>query len=180
MNRAGGEAPGSSQADVAVLGALTDREKAELLDALVAHDATLVARAGREARSRLATVKIADVAIAVAEELLALDHEELSRHAGRTRYGYVEPTEAAWSLLEAALQPWLEDIARRAGLGFAGAARQIGLGVLEGLRHAGDGRGNDERLLSWAPDFTEEARITVLRQLADLGIEIVDLAAPDT
>jgi hypothetical protein len=54
------------------------------------------------------------------------------------------------------------------------------LGVLEGLRHAGDGRGNDERLLSWAPDFTKEARITVLRQLADLGIEIVDLAAPDT
>ncbi|MGZ6693632.1 MAG: hypothetical protein ACXVHQ_40360, partial [Solirubrobacteraceae bacterium] len=103
MNRAVGEAPGSSQADLAVLGALTDHEKAELLDALVAHDATLVARAAREARSRLATVKIADVAIAVAEALLALDHEELSRHAGRARYGYVELTEAAWSLLEAAL-----------------------------------------------------------------------------
>jgi hypothetical protein len=180
MNRAADKAPGNSQADLAVLGALTDREKAELLDALVAHDATLAARAGREARSRLATVKIADVAIAVAEELLALDHEELSRHAGRTRYGYVEPTEAAWSLLEAALQPWLEDIARRAGLGFAGAARQIGLGVLEGLQHAGDGRGNDERLLSWAPDFTDDASDTVVRQLAALGIEIVDLAAPDT
>ena len=76
-----------------MLGVLTDREKAELLDALIAHDATLTARAGREARSRLAAVDIGDVAIAVAEELLGLDQEELSRHAGRTRYGYVEPTE---------------------------------------------------------------------------------------
>jgi hypothetical protein len=63
------------------------------------------------------------------------------------------------------------DIARRAGLGFAGAARQIGLGVLEGLRQAGNRADNDERPLSWAPDFTEEARITVLRQFGDLGIE---------
>ena len=78
------------------------------------------------------------------------------------------------------IEPWLKDIARRAGLGLDGAARQIGLGVLEGLQQAGDGGRNDERLLSWAPDFTEEASITVLRQLADLGIEIVDLAAPDT
>jgi hypothetical protein len=83
-----------------VLEAVTDREKAELLDALVARTARLAARAGREARSRLAAVDIAEVAIAVAEELLGLDQEELSRHAGRTRYGYVEPTEAAWSLLE--------------------------------------------------------------------------------
>jgi hypothetical protein len=170
MNRA---ADGAASSSEAVLGVLTDREKAELLDALIAQDATLAARAGREARSRLAAVDIGDVAIAVAEELLGLDQEELSRHAGRTRYGYVEPTEAA-------LQPWLEDIARRAGLGFDGAARHIGLGVLEGLRQAGDGGGNDERLLSWAPDFTEDASVTVVRRLAVLGIEIDDVAAPET
>jgi len=177
MKRAADGAVSSSEA---VLGVLTDREKAELLDALIAQDATLTARAGREARSRLAAVDIGDVAIAVAEELLGLDQEELSRQAGRTRYGYVEPTEAAWSLLEAALQPWREDIARRAGHGFDGAARHIGLGVLEGLRQAGDGGGNDERLLSWAPDFTGDASVTVVRRLAALGIEIVDPAAPDT
>jgi hypothetical protein len=179
MNRATGGALSNSKADLAVLAALTDREKAELLDVLIARNATPAARAGREARRRLAAVDVAEVAIAVAEELLGLDQEELSRHAGRTRYGYVEPTEAAWSLLEAALEPWLEDIGRRAGLGFDGAARQIGLGVLEGLRQAGDGGGNDERLLSWAPDFTEEASDTVLRRLAGLGIEIVDVAAPE-
>ena len=158
MNRAADGAVSSSDADLAVLGVLADREKAELLGALIAQDATLAARAGREARSRLAAVDIADVAIVFAEGLLGLDQEELSRHAGGTRDGYVEPTEAAWSLLEVALEPWREDIARRARRGFDRAARQIGLGVLEGLRQAGDGDGNDERLLSWAPDFTEDAR----------------------
>ena len=85
MNRAADGAVSSSETDLAVLGVLTYREKAELRDALIAHDATLAARAGREARRRLAAVDIGDVAIVVAEELLGLDQEELSRHAGRTR-----------------------------------------------------------------------------------------------
>lgn len=73
----------------------------------------------------LATVVIDDVAYAVSEGLLALDQEELAAHAGRTRYGYVEPTEAAWSLLSQAMNPWLEGVRRRARLGLDEAARQI-------------------------------------------------------
>jgi hypothetical protein len=164
-----------SEPTAAVLATLTDIEKAEILDTLIAQDATLAARVDREGRSVLAKVEVADVADAVADALLGLDQEELSQHAGRTRFGYVEPTEAAWSLLEAELQPWLDDIARRARLGFHGPAGQIGLGVLTGLRLAGDGSGNDERLLSWAPDFTYEAGETVRRRLAALGIELTDL-----
>jgi hypothetical protein len=168
-----------SQDPPGVMTALTDREKAEILDALITQDTTLAARASREGCSLLARVEVANVADAVADALLGLDQEELSRHAGRTRYGYVEPTEAAWWLLEAALQPWLDDIARRAGLGFRAPAGQIGLGVLAGLRQADDGGGNDERLLSWAPDFTYEAGETVRRQLAALGIELIEAEESD-
>jgi hypothetical protein len=168
-----------SQEKPGVVAALTDREKAEILDTLITEDTTLAARASREACSLLARVEVGDVADAVADALLGLDQEELSRHAGRTRYGYVEPTEAAWWLLEAALQPWLDDIARRVGFGFRGPAGQIGLGVLAGLRQADDGGGNDERLLSWAPDFTYEAGETVRRQLAALGIELIEADASD-
>lgn len=169
----------ASQEKPGVMAALTDREKAEILDTLITKDATLAAHAAREGRSLLARVEVGNVADAVADTLLGLDQEELSRHAGRTRYGYVEPTEAAWWLLEAALQPWLDDIARRVGLGFRGPAGQIGLGVLAGLRQADDGGGNDERLLSWAPDFTYEAGETVRRQLAALGIELIEADASD-
>jgi hypothetical protein len=153
-----------------VLAALTDREKAQILDTLVAQEPTLAARAGSEARGVLAAVEIADVAAAVADALLDLDQEELSQHAGRTRYGYVEPTTAAWSLLEAVLEPWLEDIARRAGLGFHDSARQIALGVLQGLDQVEDHGSSDDRLLSWAPDFTDESRETVRGHLAALDI----------
>jgi hypothetical protein len=156
---------------LALLGVLTDREKAEVLESLIAQDPTLAVRAGREGRGVLAAVEIDAVASAVADALLGLDQEELSQHAGRTRYGYVEPTTAAWSLLEAALEPWLDDITRRASLGFHGPASEIGLGVLEGLGQVDDHGASDERLLSWAPDFTDEARETVLRQLAALGIK---------
>ncbi len=99
-----------------VLAALTDREKAQVLDRLVAQDPALAARAGREGRVVLAAVEIDAVASGVADALLGLDQEELSQHAGRTRYGYVGPTTAAWLLLEAALEPWLgEGIPHRRG-----------------------------------------------------------------
>jgi hypothetical protein len=159
------------------LASLTDYEKAQILDALIARNTTLAARADREGRRLLARVDVDDVAATVADAILGLSQEELSQHAGRTRYGYVEPTEAAWMLLEAALQPWLDDIARHAQLGFGVAAAQIGLGVLTGLRQAGDGGGNDERLLSWAPDFTYEAGESVRQQLAAFGIELTDAAS---
>jgi hypothetical protein len=166
----------SSAETLVVLAALTDREKAEVLDTLIAQDPALAARAGREGRGVLAAVEIDAVASAVADALLGLDQEELSQHAGRTRYGYVEPTTAAWSLLEAALEPWLDDITRRAELGFHGPARQIGLGMLQGLEQVDDHGASDERLLSWAPDFTDEARETVRRQLAALGIKPIESA----
>jgi hypothetical protein len=46
--------------------------------------------------------------------------------------------------------------------------------VLQGLEEVDDHGGSDERLLSWAPDFTDEARETVRRQLAALGIKPIE------
>lgn len=155
------------------LSLLTDAEKAAVLDLLIAVDAGLARRCEEEARRSLAMVTIDHVGAAVAEDLLALDQDDLAAHAGRTRYGYVEPTEAAWSLLEHALEPWLDDLRRRAILGLDEAARKIGLGILHGLERI-DTTTNDERLLSWAPDFAGEAADRVLRTLADLGVELTD------
>lgn len=44
-------------------------------------------------------------------------------------------------------------------------------GVLHGLERIGDTT-NDERLLSWAPDFAGEAGASVLGALADIGLEL--------
>src|SRR5215210_7718918 len=117
----------------------------------MADEVGLERRAEQAGRRLLATVTTGHVASAVAEALLSLDQDDLAAHAGRTRYGYVEPTEAAWWLLERALEPWLEDLARRARLGLEKAPRQLGLGILEGLGAVGGHISDDERLLSWAP-----------------------------
>jgi hypothetical protein len=138
----------------------SEAEKADVLDELVAIDHELQDRAEGVARSRLSDVETDGVASAVTAALLALDQEDLAVNAGRTRYGYVELTEAAWCLLEAAVEPWLEDIARR-------ASRPSGF--LEALDRIDQHTRNDGLLVSWAPDFAAETADRVTQVLADAG-----------
>lgn len=165
---------GRSDGNVPVLSVLCDAEKAAVLDELVTADSRLRASAESAARRRLASVDRAGVSDAVVEVLTALNQEALGTRAGRTRYGYVEPTEAAWALLEEALEPWIEDIGRLSCIGLAQAARQTGLGILGGLRRCLEHARHDDLLLSWAPDFPAEAASGVLRALADAGVELSD------
>ena len=66
----------------------------------------------------------------------------------------MEPTEAAWELIEEAVMPLIEDIQRRLDAGQPDAALATCAGVVLGLyrvRHdAGDG------CLGWAPDAAAE------------------------
>jgi hypothetical protein len=47
-------------------------------------------------------------------------------------YGYVEPTEAAWELVEEAVMPFIEDIKRRVEAGQQEAALNTCVGVILG------------------------------------------------
>lgn len=162
------------RAEPSALAVASDGEKAAVLDELAAVDRELEDRAERAARSRLAQVQTDDVANAVVAALLALDQEDLAANAGPTRHGYVEPTEVAWSLLEAAVEPWLEDITRRANLGLTDAARRLGLGTLQALQALERHIRNDDLLVSWAPDFPDDTVDRVIELLSDAGIELTD------
>jgi hypothetical protein len=167
----------ASRETPSALAVSSEAEKADVLDELVAIDDELQDRAERVARSRLSDVETDGVASAVTAALLALDQEDLAANAGRTRYGYVEPTEAAWSLLEAAVESWLEDLTRRARLGLLDATRRLGLGIFEALKRVDQHTSNDDLLISWAPDFADEAADHVTQVLADAGIAT---PVPDT
>jgi hypothetical protein len=160
--------------EVNVMEVLSDGEKAAVLDELVASDERVRELAEAAARRRLVYVDERMVADLVREAVVGLDHEELAAHAGRRRHGYVEPTEAGWLLLERAIAPWVEDIARRAALGMREAARQLTLGVLAGLSRAAEHADRDGLVLSWAPDFPGEAADRVLRTLEEAGLELSD------
>jgi len=85
-------------------------------------------------------------------------------------YGYVEPTDAAWWLLERGFEPWLEALARRARLGLEKAPRQLRLGIVEGHPAVGDHISGDERLQSWGPRLRRRGRRQPPPGLTDVGI----------
>jgi hypothetical protein len=72
-----------------------------------------------------------------AEEVLdavtSLDLDSLNDRAGSHSWGYVEPTEAAWELLEEAVEDIVADMKRSMDLGLETTAETICVGIVVGL-----------------------------------------------
>ncbi len=106
------------------------------------------------AKSVIGDVSIEDVADAVEGEIRALDLEDLNSRAGSHAYGYIEPSEAAWELVEETVMPFLDDIKRRVESGQFDAALASCAGVVLGLYRLRDN--NRDEFLGWAPDSPDE------------------------
>jgi len=158
-------------------------ERGELLEELLAVHPELVADAERLALARMAAVDADDVAEAIEWELREADISQLAYRSGRVRgRGYVHENEAASEILEELLQPELDDLTRRAGLGLHDAARQIAIGLLRGLANCHNVE--DGTVLAYAgPDITDDLAWSVRNALAkadlDLPDDIVESLPPD-
>lgn len=104
-----------------------------------------------------------DVAKTVFSSITSIDLEAFNGRAGAHSWGYVEPSEAAWELLEEALDEWIEDMKSQAGSGSTAAAERTCLGILEGLYRARNMQ--SDGALGWAPDFPAEAAGQVVEKL---------------
>ena len=137
-----------------VLARLRREEAAGVLRTLLERHPELVAEAEEIARVAVADVDADAVAADVEQAVLDLDNDDLETRAGRHSWGYVEPTEAAWELLEEALEPFLADMKRHIELGFEAAATATCTGLVLGLyRCRGE---NADQVLGWAVDFPAE------------------------
>jgi hypothetical protein len=96
-------------------------------------------------------VSFADVAADVCGALQALDLDDLD--AGPRADGYVEPSEAAWKVVEKVVTPFLHDLERRVKLGHEDEAVEVCKGIVLGLYRAE--RGGFE-LLEYAEDSPSE------------------------
>lgn len=146
--------PNWSKKGASVLNSLKPEEAQAVLRRLLAAHPALGAKAEQIARSFLGEVSFESVADEVEHAVRALSLDDLNSRAGRHEWGYTEPTEAAWELLEEAVDPFLEDMKRQTGLGLEAEALEICKGVVLGLYRMRDERGSE--FLGWAPDFPEE------------------------
>lgn len=162
---------------------LLDQLKAEeardvLRRLLLAHP-ELRAETEKIARSMLAEIDFEQVADEVEDEVHAVDVDDVRGRAGRHEWGYVEPTEAAWEVLEEAIEPFIADIKRQTDLGLEKEALETCKGVVLGLYRAEHGKGTP--VLEEAPDFPAEAATRAIETWRGraLPAEFVDRFVPE-
>lgn len=116
------------------------------------------------ARSLLGEVTFESVADDVERSLRSLDLDDLGGRAGRHRGSYTTPTEAAWELLQEAVDPVLANMKRQMELGLEADALETCKGLLLGLYRIRGMKGDE--FLGWAPDFPADAAAHAVRILA--------------
>lgn len=147
------ETPAERTTGGGVLERLSAAEAASVLKRVLGHHPELRSEAETLAGDVLSEVSILAIADDVEAAVLQFDYDDLNARAGRHSWGYVEPTEAAWELLEEAVTPFVDNMKRYLEIGLEGQARLLCQGIVLGLYRVRGG-GND--ILSWAPDFPAE------------------------
>jgi len=169
----------TKRAPTPALDALTGGEHARVLAALLDAHPALRSEAEEAAQHLLGEVTVDSVAEDVACALDAIPLEDLAGRSGRIRgRGYVQENEAAWDLIGEAVEPFITDLRRRAGLGFTDAAAAVAVGIVSGLyqsRHPAGGT-----VVAYAgPDAVGELADETLREAARLGVELPPQTADD-
>jgi len=133
-----------------IIDCLSPADALSILKALARSDEALAQRIAEMAMARLSRVDPEEVAAVLYDELDALEVEEVWDRAGRTRYGYVEPGEAADQMIEEVLEPFLEELTKHQKLGMNAEANRMCMGLLLGLyrfEHE-----STSEFKGWAPD----------------------------
>ena len=84
----------------------------------------------------------------------SLDVDDLYQRSGKTRYGYVEPGEEAWVMLEEALEPFIDEMEKYRKRGMPDMAKRYCIGIIKGLQNFKDDSVSD--LLDYAEDMPGE------------------------
>ena len=113
-------------------------------------DEALARRIAEMAMAHLSEVDLEEVAAILYNQLAALEVEEVWDRAGETRYGYVEPSEAADQMIEEVLDPFLEELRKYQKLGMDTEANRMCMGLLLGLYRFE--RESTSEFKDWAPD----------------------------
>jgi len=164
------------------LDALSGAEYARVLADLLTSHPELRPEAEGAARHLLSDASIAAVAESVAWALEELPLDALATRSGRIRgRGYVHETEAAWEIVNDAVEPFVADLRRRASLGLE-AAITVSAGIVTGLYRCREPE--DGTVVAYAgPDSLSQLADEVINDANRLGVvlspDLADQFWPD-
>jgi hypothetical protein len=144
----------SQKKTVDLLNQLDSNEAAAVLHRLLERHPELRAEAEEMAKDAMASCSIEDIAADVSIAVTGLDLDALNGRAGKHSWGYMEPSEAAWELLEEAVEDFVDDMKRKVEADLMTAAETVCVGIVAGLSEAEGAKSED--VLGWAPDFPAE------------------------
>jgi len=143
-------------------------ERAQVLSELLKRHPGLRAEANSIAENLIDDVSVEAVADEVADIVMNIGLEEIGSRAGKHSLGYVEPSQAAWDLLEDSIEDIRADMKRRFEAGMKPAAEKVCQGILLGLHRGDSEKQEDDGALGWTPDFPAEAAAWSLSLLLEL------------
>ncbi|MBI5526018.1 MAG: hypothetical protein HY897_06755 [Deltaproteobacteria bacterium] len=146
-----------------VLDKMSQGELAVVLRVLLKEHPDLKPKAEAIAVEMVSSPSVEDIAEEVYQAVTFLDLDSLNDRAGSHSWDYVEPTEAAWELLDEAVEDVVADMKRRMELELHSAAETICHGIVVGLNKAKGVK--SDGLLGWAPDFPAEEACHVVAEL---------------
>ena len=160
----------SKGAAKSVLAQMDSGELAVVLRTLLKKHPELMSEAEAIAAGLLSSPSAENIAESVLDALTSLSIDDINEIAGN-HYGiYVDPSEAAWELLEEAIQPFAADMKRHLDLGHDEEAEAIGMGIVVGLYRARDV--DSEGPLGWEPDFPAE-------EAGEIVVKLIRAHSPD-
>ncbi len=99
------------------------------------------------------------IADSLSRELSSIRIEEVWDTSGRTRDGYIDPSERAWEMLDDVLEPYRDEMMTYLQRGMAEESRLYCAGILIGIRRFQKRPGSD--LIDEAPDYCNNTFDTI-------------------
>ena len=140
---------GSENSQLKFIEALSWQASTEILLELC-RDGDLAKRISAMAKATLADVEADVIADEVFRSLNSIDVEELWDNSGKTHYGYQEPTDVAFEMIEDEVRPHIRKMEQYGSLGMKKEEKEYCKGIIIGLLRYGESGNNEFR--DWCPD----------------------------
>jgi hypothetical protein len=146
-----------------ILSHLDPHELAEVLDQLLIRHPELREEANNIASNLLSEISVEAVSEEITDLILSVGLDVLGNRAGKQPWGYVEPGQAAWEVLEEGIEGIQKEMEKRMQARQERSAEQLCQGIVIGLYDAMASK--CDGALAWAADFPAEAAAQTLSNL---------------